>query len=477
MKQLKVDLCIIGAGSGGLSVAAGAAQMGAKVALVEKHKMGGDCLNYGCVPSKALLAAAKTVHAIRQGERFGITCGKLNIDFTKVHAHVHNTIANIAPHDSVERFNKLGVNVLIDAGEFINPKQLRTSDTIITARRFIIATGSTPTTPDIEGLTNTFYLTNETIFDLETCPKHLIIIGGGPIGCEMAQAHRLLGSEVTMLVRHEILPRDDRDLVDVVRQQLSNDGIRLYEYAQTDSIEHHANGVKVNYQQNQLELCVVGSHLLVATGRTPSVNGLGLANAKVDYTVRGITIDERLRTSNKKIFAIGDVIGHFQFTHMANYQAGIVIRNALFRLPTKINLMAIPWVTYTEPELANVGITTHQLQDDDNQIRDDIKTYEADYADNDRAQTELITNGKIKVTTTLKGQVLGATIVGHNAGELLLPWSLAIKNKLKISALADITVAYPTLSEINKRVAGNYYTPLLFSSKTRKLVRFLSKFG
>jgi len=435
--------------------------------------MGGDCLNYGCVPSKSLLAAAKSVRAIQQAKKFGITCKNIQIDFSKVHQHVHQTIATIAPNDSIERFTELGVVVIQGTAHFVNKKTLCVNQTYIKARRFIIATGSTPSIPDIDGLEDTFVLTNETLFDLDERPKHLIIIGGGPVGCEMAQAHRLLGSEVSLLTSNRLLPKDDPDLVSILRQQFIDDGITLYENIIIDRIAKNKNGIEVTYEQENNVQTIQGSHVLMATGRTPNIDALKLNNANVKYNQSGIPVDKRLRTSNKHIFAIGDVLGLYQFTHMANYAAGIVIKNALFKIPAKVDFSAVPWVTYTDPEIAHVGLNEEQVS----KLNEKIQILEGQYAENDRATTENATRGKIKVIVTKNGQILGVSIVGREAGELLIPWCMAIKNRLKISALADIIVPYPTLSEINKSVAGQFYTPLLFSPKIQRLVRFLMKLG
>ncbi len=470
---IKTDICILGAGSGGLSLAAGAAQMGASVVLLEQDKMGGDCLNYGCVPSKALLAASKLAHVKSYASELGINYATCEIDFAKVNQHIKNVIAGIEPNDSVERFTQLGVKVILEAGKFVAPRIIETESHRIQARRIVIATGSSPAIPKIEGINDTFFLTNETVFDLTTAPQHLIIIGGGPIGCEMAQAHRRLGCEVTILECFEIMPKDDRKLVDVVRQQLLADGIKIYEYCQIDKVETINDQVVVNIEQQQRESQLTGSHLLVATGRKPNLTDLDLDAAGIIHSIKGINVDQRLRTNNKKVFAIGDVTGMYQFTHMANYHAGIVLKNILFRLPAKTDFRSVPWVTYTDPELAHVGLNEQQAFS----LDDNIEILHFDYAENDRARAENLTHGKIKVIADRKGYILGVSIVGQHAGELLMPWILAIQRKLKLNAIAELIVPYPTLSEINKRVAGSFYTNFLFSKKVRRLVKWLSYLG
>ncbi|MBC06613.1 FAD-dependent oxidoreductase [Thalassospira sp.] len=473
-KIIHTDICVIGAGSGGLSVAAGAVQMGAKVVLIEKGKMGGDCLNTGCVPSKALLAAAHAAENARQASRFGVLTGSVDVDFGRAIDHVHSVIAGIAPHDSVERFEELGCTVIQAEARFTGPGEVIAGDSTIKAKRFVIATGSRAAIPPIPGLESVCYFTNETIFENRIRPEHLIIIGGGPIGLEMAQAHHQLGAKVTVIEMGTILPKDDTDLVAVVRDRIKADGISLYEGAKTKEILDVNDQIRVVIEHQGIEITLEGSHLLLATGRKPNVENLGLSDAGIDHSERGISVDARLRTSNRKVFAIGDVTGGLQFTHMAGYDAGIVIRNALFRLPAKVDHSGVPWVTYTNPELAQVGLTETAARE---KFGDDIRVVTWDYAENDRARAEADTEGFIKVITTPKGKILGAAIVGRQAGELIGVWSLAISKKMKIGAIAGMIAPYPTLGELSKRVAGAWYTPSLFSEKTRKLVRFLLKFG
>jgi pyruvate/2-oxoglutarate dehydrogenase complex dihydrolipoamide dehydrogenase (E3) component len=467
MEQIKTDICVIGAGSGGLSVAAGAAQMGARVVLIERGEMGGDCLNYGCVPSKALLAAAEAAQAQRDSDGFGVRSVEPDIDFPAVQAHIRDVIAQIAPHDSQERFEGLGVDVIRASAEFTSPKTVRAGDRDITAKRFVIATGSSPAIPPIDGLADVAYLTNETIFNVAEKPAHLMIIGGGPIGCEMAQAHRRLGCKVTLLEMFTIMPKDDPDLVDVVRQKLVGEGINLIEGAGVEKVSREGADILVHTPDG----VITGSHVLVAVGRKPNLDGLGLDAAQVKTNRAGVVVDGRLRTSNKKIFALGDVAGGFQFTHQAGYHAGIAIQNLLFRLPTKTNDTSIPWVTYTEPELAQVGLTAAQLMEGDPKGTVLTSSFEG----NDRARAGRINHGLVKVMVDRKGKIRGASIVGPHAGELLQPWILAISQNLPIRAMTGFRAPYPTLGEINKTAAGSYYTPTLYSSRTQKLVRLLMK--
>ncbi|MBV8131808.1 MAG: FAD-dependent oxidoreductase [Alphaproteobacteria bacterium] len=464
------DLCVIGAGSGGLAVAAGAAQMGAEVVLVERGAMGGDCLNFGCVPSKSLLAAARIADLWRRGAELGIAYARPCIDFAAVAESVQRVIAAIAPNDSVERFEGLGVRVLRAEARFAGPRTVRAGDVEIRPRRFVIATGSQPAIPPIRGLDDVPYLTNETVFANRQLPEHLIVIGGGPIGVEMAQAHCRLGVRVTVLDIGPLLPRDDPELAAILAKRLSSEGIVCRPGTEIAGIERTEKTVVVRLASGEQ---ISGSHLLIATGRRPTIEALDLPAAGIASTANGITVDARLRTTNRRAFAIGDVAGGPQFTHIALYHAGIVIRNALFRIPAKVDYRALPWVTYTDPELAQVGLTEAAS----GAIGEVPRVLRWRFAENDRAQTERQTEGLVKVVTRSNGRILGASILGAGAGDLILPWVLAISQRLKIGALANLIVPYPTRGEASKRAAGSYYTPTLFSARTRRLVRLLARFG
>ena len=473
-EDLDYDICVIGGGSGGLAVAAGAAQMGARTILFERAKMGGDCLNYGCVPSKALLAAARAADTIRRADRFGIPAAEPDIHFERVRDHVRGVIAAIAPHDSVERFEGLGVRVIQQSARFTGRRVVVAEDgTSVTARRIVVATGSVAAIPPIPGLDSVPYFTNETIFENAERPAHLIIIGGGPMGIEMAQAHRRLGSDVTVVEMGGILAKDDPELVDIVRTRLAEDGVGLREGAGVERVAPVDGGVGVSLTGSGGAETIRGSHLLVATGRRAAIDGLDLEAAGIEHSGAGITVDARLRTTNRHVYAIGDVAGGPQFTHMAAHHADIVLRNALFRLPAKVNTTAVPWVTYTDHELAHVGLS----EVDARARHAGVSVTRWQVSDNDRAQTERAPDGLIKVVTGRFGRVLGVGIVGLHAGELLQPWILAIDKRMSLSSLAGLIVPYPTLGEINKRVAGAYYAPKLFSGGTRKLVRLLARLG
>ena len=470
---MNVDICVIGGGAGGLAVAAGAAQMGAKTVLLEKYKMGGDCLNYGCVPSKALLAAGHAAQSVREADRFGITATDPTSRSKDIYGHVRAVIGAIEPNDSVERFEGLGVKVIEAAGKFVGRQEVEADGVRIKARRIVVSTGSTAFVSPIPGLNQVPYLTNETVFNRHQLPKHLIVIGGGPIGIELAQAHRHLGCEVTVLEMVSIIPKDDAELVDVVRQQVIRDGLDAREGVKIIRTEPYADGVRVVLEKDGGEEVVDGSHLLVATGRRPNVAGLDLEKAGIEYSDKGILVDARLRTSNKKVFAIGDVTGGFLFTHVAGYHASVVIKNALFHLPAKANHNNVPRVTYTAPELAQVGLNEAGAK----QTGKDFRVLRWPFHENDRAQAEGATNGLVKAITTPKGHILGCGIVGAHAGELIQPWVLAMSEKLKIGAMATMIAPYPTFGEVSKRAASSFYTPSLFSDRTRKIVKFLSGFG
>lgn len=470
---VETDICVIGAGSAGLSVAAGAVQMGARVVLVERGPMGGDCLNYGCVPSKSLIAAAQAAQTFRGAGRFGIQAMEPQVDPLALREHVRGVIAAIAPNDSVERFEGLGVRVVRAEARFSGPREVEAGGRTIRARRFVIATGSRPAAPPIPGLAEVPYLTNESVFELAERPEHLIVIGGGPIGCELAQAHRRLGARVTLLEAFAILGKDDPDVTAFAKARLAAEGVTLREGVKIASVEWREGRFRLRLGDDGAEI-LDGSHLLVAAGRQPNLEGLDLEAAGIAHSPKGVEVDSGLRSSNRRVFAIGDAAGGPQFTHVAGYHAGIVIRRALFRLPARTDYRALPRVTYTDPEIAHVGLTEAQARE---QHGAGVETLIRPFAENDRAQAERQTEGLIKVVVGRHGRVLGASIVGARAGELIVPWVLAIEAKLKLGRIAGAIFPYPTLSEVSKRAAASYYTPKLFSERTRGLVRWLLKLG
>ena len=468
MKSIKTDIIVIGGGSGGLSVAAGAAQMGANVVLFEDGEMGGDCLNTGCVPSKALLAAGKAAHHTSGNAEMGITGITAIVDFATTKAHVADVIATIAPHDSTDRFEGLGVTVIRERACFAGRSKVQSATHTVTARYIVIATGSRPLVPPIAGLDRTPFHTNETIFADPEKPDHLLIIGGGPIGIEMAQAHVRLGCRVTVVEAATIMGRDDTELVKILKSHLTDEGITFIEGVAVTKVAGDKGEIMATLADGQM---LTASHLLVAVGRRPSTDGLDLAAAGISATPAGITTDTRLRTSTKNIFAIGDVTGRAQFTHMAGYHAGIVIRNMLFKLPARLNDSIIAWVTYSDPELAQVGLTEAAAAD--MWGGSNIQVMRVPLANIDRAIAERRREGMVKIVTHKNGRILGASILAPNAGEMILAWVLAISSEQKIGKMASLIAPYPTFGDASKQAAGHFFTDKLFSQRTRRIVKFL----
>ncbi len=466
----RTDICILGAGSGGLSVAAGAAQMGARVVLVEAGEMGGDCLNAGCIPSKALIAAARAAHARTKGSAMGLRPVTPEVDFAAVKDHVARVIETIAPIDSQARFEGLGVRVIRAWGRMTGPDTVEAGGEAIRARRIVIATGSRPLVPPVPGLAETPFLTNETIFALRERPAHLIVLGGGPIGMEMAQAHRRLGCAVTVVEAAKALGREDPEAAAVVLGALRAEGIDILEGAAAERVQARPVGVAVTLAGGQR---IEGTHLLVAVGRRVVLDDMGLDRGGVTFDRKGVTVGAGLRSiSNRRVYAIGDAAGGAQFTHLAGYHAGIVIRSALFGLPAKARTDHIPRATYTDPEIAHVGLTEIEAREKHGSR---LEVLRMPFHDNDRAQATGRTDGFIKLMA-VKGRPVGATIVGDHAGELIAPWALALSAGLKLSAVAGAVLPYPTLAEANKRVAGDYFSPRLFANPwVKRTVRLVQR--
>ena len=473
MNTIDTDICIIGGGSGGLSVAAGAAQMGARVVLFEADRMGGDCLHSGCVPSKALLAAAKAAHHTHGNPAMGVTGAAPAIDFASVKRHVADVIATIAPHDSVERFAGLGVQVIEERAAFTGRRLVRSTSHEVRAKFFVIATGSRAAVPPVPGLDTVPFHTNETIFADTERPAHLAIIGGGPIGIEMAQAHARLGCKITVIEAMTILGKDDPEAAAILKERLVKEGIELVEGVGVAGVSGTTGSIKLDLTDGR---CITSSHLLVAAGRRANIQDLGLEAAGIATRPGGpggIVTDRRLRTSDKRIFAIGDAAGRAQFTHTASYHAGIVIRNMLLRLPVKIDESLTPWVTFTDPELAHVGLgesAAAKAWGGGN-----IRTQKVSLDGNDRAVAEGRTEGMVKVVTHRNGRILGATILAPQAGEMILAWSVAISARRRIANMAGTIAPYPTFGDASKRAAGQFFTDALFSPRTRRIVRLLLK--
>ena len=470
-EAIKADMIVIGAGSGGLSVAAGAAQLGLKVVLFEMGEMGGDCLNFGCIPSKALIAAAHAAHQAAASAGLGIDSSPVTVDFTRTMAHVHRAIAEIAPHDSQSRFEGLGVRVIRDTARFVGPRTVATDEFVVSARKIIVATGSRAVVPPIPGLAQTPYLTNETIFELKSLPNRLIVLGGGPIGIELGQAFRRLGSRVVIIDSGQMLDREDRHAAEVVLAQLAREGVELLAGYKAVRVEA---GPCVILDGPGGEKRIDGSHLLVAVGRAPNLELLDLGRGKVACTPDGVTTDAGLRsTTNRHVFAVGDVAGRGQFTHLAGAHAALVVRRAIFGLPVDAETLALPRVTYADPELAAVGLSEADAR---KAHGDQVRVEQIAFAENDRARTEGDVRGFGRLVTTAKGKVLGVTLVGRHAGDNIGIWTLAMSAGLKLSKLTGMIAPYPTRGEINKRLAGQWYAPALFSDRTRRLARVLRHF-
>ena len=472
MRRSQVDLCVIGAGSAGLSVAAAAALVGRKVVLIERGAMGGECLNTGCVPSKALLAAAKAVHGAREAQYFGLEVSS-SVDFARVRDHVRAAIDAIAPHDSVERFEGMGVEVIRETARFTAARTVQAGNRQIQAHRVVIATGSEAVIPAIDGLADVPYLTNDTIFEIGEMPGHLLILGGGPIGMELGQAFRRLGAQVTVIERDKAMLKDDPELAQALLQRLADEGIAIREHANVTKVGPEGDGISVTVEEAGQVSRITGSHLLIATGRKARISGLGLEAAGINHKDHGIVVDEHLKTSARGVYAAGDVAGGPKFTHVCSYHAGIVVQNALFRIPAKVDYRAMPWVTYTDPELAQVGMTEAQAWE---KLGDQVRVIRVPFARNDRAQAEHKTEGLLKLIAHKNGRVVGASILGTNAGELAHWWVIAIQQGLKLRNLAQTFAPYPTWGELNKAAASEFSKPLLTGTFTRNAARILSWF-
>lgn len=479
-KVLEPDLCVVGGGAAGLSVAAVAASFDASVVLVEKGAMGGECLNNGCVPSKSVIAAAAAAQARRTSGRFGVAPGEPEVDYAALRAHVRGVVDAIRPNDTVERYRAMGVTALTEHARFLDRRTLTVGETRVRPRRIVLATGSRALVPDIPGLADVPYLTNETVFDLAERPRRLVIIGGGPVGMELAQAHRRLGAEVVVLSASAALPRQDREVADIATAALRAEGVDLRESVEVVRIERGEGGALrtvIRAGDGAPEERVDGSHLLVATGRRPTVDGLDLEKAGIAYDAGGIRVDRRLRTSNHRVYAIGDCAtggtGDLRFTHAASYHAGLAVRDALFRIPARIDVEAIPRVTYTDPEIATVGLSEEEAFRRDRKAR----ILRWPLAENDRAQAERRTHGLIKAIVAGNGRVLGCAIAAPHAGELIAPWTLAVAKGLKAQDLAGTVMAYPTYSELTKRAAVEHLRPLSRNALVRAWLRVARSLG
>lgn len=472
MSGFDYDIAIIGGGAGGLSVAAGTAQLGARTLLVEREPhLGGDCLFYGCVPSKTLIATARARHVMASAKRYGLPAVALPpVDFTQVRARIQAVITDIRGHDSIERFCGLGAEVRFGAARFVDEHTAEVDGRRVSAAKWVVATGARAQLPPIPGLAETPHLTNREIFSLERLPERLIILGGGPIAVELAQAFRRLGSQVDVIQRSErILSRDDADMAALVQQALEAEGVRFHLGVRFTGVARENGATVVRFDQAGAARDLIGDALLVALGRTPNVEGLGLEQAGVDFSPKGIAVDARLRTSQKHIFACGDVTGQYQFTHAAGYEAGVVVANAIFRLPRKADYTWLPWCTYTEPGLGHIGMNEAMAKKAGREYR--VVTER--FADNDKARAEGETEGLLKLLLGTDGKPLGVQIVGHGAGELLGEWGVVLSGKVPLTTLAGIVHPYPSRAESAKAVAGRIIGEKLFSPTVQKALHYV----
>ena len=472
-QELKPDICVIGAGAGGLAAASAAAAFGVPVVLIEKGRMGGESLNGGDMPANALVAVAERTNVIRNAARFGLKTVRFGVDFAAVRAYLRDVVNAVAPNHTRERFAGLGVRVIEGIARFSDPRTVAVGDFAIKARRFVIATGSSPALPAIPGLADTPHVTNATVFDLTDCPRHLIVIGAGSVGLELAQAFRRLGAEVTVLEAVTPLASDDPECAAIVLDALDREGVKLRSGVEITRVRRALARVAIDIMTPAGAETIEGSHLLVAAGRRPNVEKLDLDAAGIRYEPHGIIVDKRLRTTNKRVYAVGDVTVGPKLTHLANYHAELVIRHALFRQRVSVDHQAIPTVTHTDPELAQVGL----LEDEARAHSGVIRVLRWPYRENDRAQTTQATNGHIKVVTDRRGDILGATIVGAAAGENITAWTLAITQKLNIRAFAGLVVPYPAYAEVGKRAAMTYFMRGLTSSHVRRIIGWLRRLG
>jgi pyruvate/2-oxoglutarate dehydrogenase complex dihydrolipoamide dehydrogenase (E3) component len=470
---LTPDLCVIGAGPGGLAAASAAAAFGISVVLVERGSMGGQSLNAGSLPSKALLAAAKRVHDIKSAWSFGVKAGDVSVNHRAVMEHVQSATEAMAANVSPERYNGLGVEIIKAGAQFKDADTVEAGGYEIKARRFIIAAGSAPLVPPVPGLERIPYFTNETIFSHIHRIPHLIVIGGGSPGVELAQAYRRLGSDVTIVAPGPMLPRDDPELRAHLLKHLTGEGIRVLENARIERVEPFGNNLQAVFAMLGKSYSVEGSHLLLAAGRAPAVAGLNLEAAGIKYSERGIAVSASLRTANRKVYAIGDVTGEWELQHAAEHHAAIAINNALFRLPLRAQHATMPWVTYTDPEVAHVGMTEEAARARYGRLT----ILRWPYGENARAHSARQTSGFLKIIASGRGKILGAGIVGTQAGELIQMWSLAMQKGISLRNMSSIIPPALTLAEMNKSAAETYFIPFAQSPLLRRIIGVLAKFG
>jgi pyruvate/2-oxoglutarate dehydrogenase complex dihydrolipoamide dehydrogenase (E3) component len=472
MATYDYDIGIIGGGAAGLTVASGAAQLGAKTLLVEKEeKLGGDCLHFGCVPSKTLIRTAQAYYTMKNSQAFGLPPVEVPpVDFAKVKERIQSVIETIQKHDSEERFCSLGANVTFGEPAFKDEHSIKVNGESFSAKTWVVATGSSPDVPSIEGLDKTRYMTNKEIFSLDRLPASMIILGAGPIAIEMAQAFCRLGTKVSVVQRSgQILSKEDKDMADEVMHVLASEGVAFHLNASVLGVKDLGHGKDVRIKSKEGETAFLkAEQILVAMGRDPNIHSLNLEGIGVELDRKGIQVDARMRSTQKHLYAAGDVTGAFQFTHAAGYEGGIVVSNAIFHLPRKVDYTFLPWCTYTDPELASIGMNEKRAEKTGIQYT----LFSEDFKDNDRSLAEGERVGKIKMLLDKDEKAIGVQILGPQAGELLSEWVAVLSGKVKLSTLASAVHPYPTLGEMNKRVAGAYLSPKIFSDKVKKGLKF-----
>ena len=472
MPSYDFDIGIIGGGAAGLTVASGAAQLGARTLLVEKEKaLGGDCLHYGCVPSKTLIRTAQVYHLMKNSRAFGLPAIEAPpVDFQAVKERIRSVINTIQKHDSEERFCSLGAKVEFGEPSFTDEHSIRLNGNTVSAKNWVIATGSSPSIPAVEGLDQTRYLTNKEIFYLDLLPNSMIILGAGPVAIEMAQAFNRLGTKVTVVQRSgQILTKEDKDMADEIMKVLSSEGVTFHLNASVLHVKDLGSEKEIALKEgNEKPVSLKAEQLLVAMGRDPNVKALGLEGIGVEFDPKGVRVDDRLRTTQKHIYAAGDITGAYQFTHAAGYEGGIVVSNAIFHLPRRTNYTFLPWCTYTDPELASVGMNEKRARE----AKIEYSVWTEPFKSNDRSLAEGEAVGKIKLLLDRNEKPLGIQILGPQAGELLSEWVAVFNGKVKLSTLAAAVHPYPTLGEISKRVAGTLLAQKIFSERVRKGLRF-----
>jgi pyruvate/2-oxoglutarate dehydrogenase complex dihydrolipoamide dehydrogenase (E3) component len=472
MADSDFDIGILGGGAAGLTVAAGAAQLGAKTLLVEReNELGGDCLHFGCVPSKTLIRTAHVRHLMQNAKRFGLPSVALPpVDYRQVVERIREVIATIQIHDSAERFCRLGARVEFGAPAFTNEHAIRLNGASYSAKNWIIATGSSPAIPPIQGLEQTPHITNKEIFSLDHLPKSMIVLGAGPIAIEMAQAFQRLGTHVFVIQRSsQILSKEDKDMADVVMDVLAEEGVVFHLNVSVTGAMDLGREREVTLRTTDgTTINVKAETILVAMGREANLGGLGLEGIDLTFDKKGLEVDARLRTRHKHIYAAGDVTGDYQFTHAAGYEGSIVVSNAIFHLPRKVDYTFMPWCTFTHPELASIGMNEKTAK----AAGLEYSVWTEAFEDNDRSLAEGERVGKVKMLLGTKGRPLGIQILGPHAGDLVSEWVAITNGGVKLSTVAAAVHPYPTLGEINKRVVGDVFARKLYSDTVKKGLKF-----